>query len=494
MKITSKNFDSKTIKTQSWIIPVINDNKLLRAGKSLDTMSQHHLTKLLKLGDLPLQVGSTLVTYVPLNGEETRIILVQVGDPTKLTPMGFMRLVTEVAKTLKVLAIKSTFSVLNEIPVPERSGLWKLEQEILTVREAWYQIPQTGKAEPKAYSLEQYTLMNPAKETPKSIESTLTQAIATANGTDLTRDLGNAPPNICTPSYLANQAKSLGKEWKLKVDVLERAQLEKLGMGAFLAVTAGSHEPPKLIVAHYNNAPKGTKPIILVGKGITFDTGGVSLKPGLDMDEMKFDMCGAASVLGTLRALAEMKLPLHVIGIIPTCENMPDGKAARPGDVVTSLSGQTIEILNTDAEGRLILCDALTYAKRFEPETIIDVATLTGACVIALGHEAAGLYAHQLPLRLALEKAGEYSNDRVWPMPLWEDYQTSLKSRFADMGNIGGRAGGSITAACFLSRFTTGMNWAHLDIAGVANKSGPEKGATGRPVRLFCRYLIEQSQ
>lgn len=494
MKITSKIFDSKTIKTQSWIIPVVNDNKLLSVGKSLDTLCQRHITKLLKLGDLPAKIASTLVTYAPINGEETRIILVQVGDPSKITPMGFMNLVTKVAKSLKILAVKSTFSGLNEIPVPQRSSLWKLEQEILAIREAWYQIPQTGKAEPKAYALEHYTLMSPIKETPGAIETTLIQAIATANGTDLTRDLGNAPPNVCTPSYLADCAKSLGKQWKLKVDILDRPQLEKLGMGAFLAVTAGSHEPPKLIVAHYNQAPKGTKPIVLVGKGITFDTGGISLKPGLDMDEMKFDMCGAASVLGTLRALAEMKLPLHVIGIIPTCENMPDGKATRPGDVVTSLSGQTIEILNTDAEGRLILCDALTYAKRFEPEAIIDVATLTGACVIALGHEAAGLYANQLPLRLALEKAGEYSNDRVWPMPLWEEYQTSLKSRFADMGNIGGRAGGSITAACFLSRFTNEMNWAHLDIAGVANKSGPEKGGTGRPVRLFCRYLIEQSQ
>jgi leucyl aminopeptidase len=285
----------------------------------------------------------------------------------------------------------------------------------------------------------------------------------------------------------------LGKQWKLKVEVLEQAHMEKLGMGALLAVAAGSRQPPKLIVMHYAGAAKNQKPVVLVGKGITFDTGGISLKPAPEMDEMKFDMCGAASVFGTMRAVAEMKLPINLIGVIPTCENMPDGNATRPGDIVRSMSGQTIEILNTDAEGRLILCDALTYAEKFQPDTIIDVATLTGACVIALGHEAAGLFANDDKLCEKLKAAGDYTGDRAWPMPLWEEYQDGLKTNFADMANVAGRPGGSITAASFLARFTRKMRWAHLDIAGVAYKGGKDKGATGRPVKLFCRYLIQRS-
>jgi leucyl aminopeptidase len=310
----------------------------------------------------------------------------------------------------------------------------------------------------------------------------------------LTRDLGNLPANVCTPTYLAESAVKLAREWKLAVEVLERKDMEKLGMGTLLSVTKGSHQPPKLIVLRYAGAGARERPVVLVGKGITFDTGGISLKPAAEMDEMKFDMCGAASVLGTLRAVAELKLKLNVVGLVPTCENMPGGAATKPGDVVTSMSGQTVEILNTDAEGRLILADALTYAERFEPQAVVDIATLTGACIIALGHVCSGLFANKESLSQELQSAGAETWDRVWPLPLWDDYHEQLKSNFADFANIGGRPAGSVTAACFLSKFTRKYDWAHLDIAGTAWKSGREKGATGRPVPLLVHFLTKRAK
>jgi leucyl aminopeptidase len=300
------------------------------------------------------------------------------------------------------------------------------------------------------------------------------------------------PGNICTPSYLAEQATTLAQQYKLKAEVLERANMEKLGMGSLLSVANGSSQPPKFIVLQYRGGKADAKPIVLVGKGITFDTGGISLKPAPEMDEMKFDMCGAASVLGTMKALAAMKLPLNVVGIIPSTENMPGGRATKPGDIVTSMSGQTIEILNTDAEGRLILCDALSYAERFQPDAVIDIATLTGACVIALGHVASGVLANDDGLARDLLDCGQQAGDRAWQLPLWDDYQEQLKSNFADMANIGGRPAGTVTAACFLSRFTKAYRWAHLDIAGTAWKSGKEKGSTGRPVPLLTHYLLNR--
>jgi len=324
-------------------------------------------------------------------------------------------------------------------------------------------------------------------------ERGLEQGLAVAHGVGLARDLGNRPSNVCTPAHLADQARELAKRYRMKIQVLEREDMEKLGMGALLSVAHGSAQPPKLIVFEYRGAAKSDKPVVLVGKGITFDTGGISLKPAPEMDEMKFDMCGAASVLGTAKAVGEMKLPVNLVGIIPTTENMPGGRATKPGDVVTSMSGQTIEILNTDAEGRLILCDALSYAERFDPVAVIDIATLTGACVIALGHVASGLFANDDRLAGELLAAGNASCDRAWHMPLWEDYQEQLKSNFADFANIGGRPAGSVTAACFLARFAKKFKWAHLDIAGTAWKSGKEKGATGRPVPLLTQFLINRA-
>ena len=310
----------------------------------------------------------------------------------------------------------------------------------------------------------------------------------------LAKDLGNLPGNVCTPTYLADQARALAKEHSLSVQVLERQDMEKLGMGSFLSVAKGSDEPPKFIILQHKGGSKKDKPVVLVGKGITFDSGGISLKPGADMDEMKYDMSGAASVLGALKAAAMLSLPLNVVGLIPTCENLPSGRANKPGDIVTSMSGQTIEILNTDAEGRLILCDALTYAERYEPAAVVDIATLTGACVIALGHVATGVMANNDALARELIHAGETAYDRCWQLPLWDDYQEQLKSNFADMANIGGRPAGTITAACFLSRFTKKYDWAHLDIAGTAWKSGKDKGSTGRPVPLLVHFLATRAE
>jgi leucyl aminopeptidase len=329
-----------------------------------------------------------------------------------------------------------------------------------------------------------------AKDDAAALKTGLARGESIAEGVTMARELANRPGNYCTPTHLAEEAKALGKAFGMKVEVLERKQLEKLGMGSFLAVAQGSEEPPKFIVAHYQGGAKGAAPVVLVGKGITFDTGGISIKPSGEMDEMKFDMGGAASVIGTLRAVAGMKAKVNLIGVIPSCENMPDGRAVKPGDVVTSMSGQTIEVLNTDAEGRLILCDALTYVERFKPAAVVDIATLTGACVVALGHHRSGLFSADDALAAELQAAGDAALDPAWRMPLDEEYDEALKSNFADMGNVGGRAGGAITAAKFLQRFTGKLTWAHLDIAGSAWKSGASKGATGRPVALLTHFVL----
>jgi len=314
-----------------------------------------------------------------------------------------------------------------------------------------------------------------------------------AAGVSLAKDLGNLPGNICTPEYLAGQARSLGRRSpNLHVRVLTEQQMKTLGMGALLSVSRGSRQPAKLIVMEYRGGKTGEKPVVLVGKGLTFDAGGISLKPAAAMDEMKYDMCGGASVLGTLTACTQLQLPINVIGLVPASENLPDGDANKPGDIVTSMSGQTIEVLNTDAEGRLILCDTLTYAERYKPAAVIDIATLTGACVVALGAPASGLMSNDDALADEVLAAGLNAGDRAWRLPLWDDYQEQLDSNFADMANIGGKGAGAITAACFLSRFTKKYRWAHLDIAGSAWKTGPEKGATGRPVPLLTQFLLER--
>ena len=366
------------------------------------------------------------------------------------------------------------------------------EALVTAAHDATYVYRHTKPSAPSASLMNKFSLVCD-KLTSRAVQRGLARGQAVANGVELARECANRPANHCTPSYLADQAKKLAKDHDLKLEVLDRKAVEKLGMGSFLAVAQGSEEPLRFIVARYDGAPKTQAPVVLVGKGITFDTGGISIKPAADMDEMKYDMGGAASVLGTLRAIAELKPKLNLVCIIPTCENMPSGRAVKPGDVVTSLSGQTIEILNTDAEGRLILCDALTYAERFKPAVVVDVATLTGACVIALGNHNSGLFTADDALAEQLLAASRESLDPAWRMPLDEEYDEALKSNFADMGNVGGRAGGAITAAMFLRRFTGKYRWAHLDIAGTAWKSGAAKGSTGRPVPLLTHFVLSQA-
>ncbi len=438
--------------------------------------------------DLALKHGKALYLHRVPGVKASRVaVAVAANDSTKSVKSALLNgLAMLKSQGIKHLAVL--------IAGPSGSQSARAEVLACAVGEIHYHYNTTKPSAPAAAPLSKVTLLVSSKAQAASAASGFSQGAAIANGVALARELANRPGNHCTPSDLADEAQRLGKTHGLKVEVFDRKAIEKLGMGSFLAVAQGSAQPPRFIVMHYSGAGRKDAPTVLVGKGITFDTGGISLKPGEGMDEMKFDMGGAASVLGTLRAVAELKPAINLIGIIAAAENMPGGKAVKPGDVVTSLSGQTIEILNTDAEGRLILCDALTYAERFKPASVVDIATLTGACVVALGGVRSGLFSNDAVLAEELLAAGEASLDPCWQMPLDDEYEEALKSNFADVANIGGRAGGAITAAKFLSRFTKGMRWAHLDIAGTAWKSGAAKGSTGRPVGLLTHFVLSQAK
>ena len=489
MEFSIKTLSPETAETGCVVLGVYAEKELTPPAQRVDQRAKGALRA--ALDDLPAKVGSTLLLRALPNVAAQRVLLVSLGARKEFGETQYRDAVRGAASALRELAAKEAALFLVDLKLDARPISWNVRQAVLNTREAFYRFDELkSQKKSPAPALADLTLpLSPEAE----LRQALAEAEATADGADLARTLGNLPSNICTPSYLADQAKKLGRDYKLDVEVLERKDIEKLGMGAFLAVTKASREPPKLIVLRYDGAAKSKKPLAFVGKGITFDTGGISLKPAAEMDEMKFDMSGAGSVLGAIRALAGMKAPVNVVGIIPTCENMPGGAAIKPGDVVTTLSGQTVEILNTDAEGRLILCDALTYAERFKPEAVVNVATLTGACVIALGHVATGLFSNDQKLADELREAADDAWDRVWQMPLWEEYQEQLRSNFADFANIGGRPGGSITAASFLARFTREQRWAHLDIAGTAWKSGREKGSTGRPVPLLVRFALRHA-
>ncbi len=467
---------------------------LTRAAQQSDRAAHGALRKVLGEGDLAGTPGSTLLLRRVAGIAAERVLLVGLGERGGFGESAYIEAVRGAGRALHELGAKDAVFCLAELTPGERSHAWSVRRAVLGLRDVFYRFDElkTQKKAPRP-ALAAVTIAAPDGEPAGELARAVAEAAATADGMALARTLGNLPANICTPTRLADEAKQLARKYKMHLQVLERRDMERLGMGALLGVTQGSHQPPKLIVLRYQGGPKGRKPVVFVGKGITFDTGGISLKPSGEMDEMKFDMSGAASVLGTLRALAGMKAPVNAIGVVPACENMPGGAATKPGDVLTSLSGQTVEVLNTDAEGRLILCDALTYCERFEPEVVVDIATLTGACVIALGHVATGLFANDQRLADRLREAADDAWDRVWQMPLWDDYQEQLRSNFADMANIGGRPAGSVTAACFLARFTKKLRWAHLDIAGTAWKSGREKGSTGRPVPLLVRFALRQA-
>lgn len=474
------------------IIGIYEDQVLSSAATSINQLNQGMITQLIERGDIKGKNAETLlINYIP-DGTIERILLLGFGKKTKVTPKLYRKALVSAVSAIKKTNIKSACCSLLDIEVINRDEQWKTKQIIEIFNDAIYQFTETT-SKPSAKTKLESLAIQVSKQTQTLAEIGLQQGIAIAQGIEFTKFISDLPGNICTPSYLAEQANKLANNNdKLKVEILEEHDIEALGMGSFLSVSRGSRQAAKLIVLNYQGNTADTKPIVLVGKGLTFDAGGISLKPSAAMDEMKYDMCGGASVLGTLKAVAEMDLKINVVGIIPSSENLPDGDANKPGDVVTSMSGLTIEILNTDAEGRLILCDALTYAKKFNPEVVIDLATLTGACIIALGRVPSAILANDDELCKDLIHAGETACDSLWRLPLWEEYQEQLKSSFADLANIGGRDAGTITAACFLSRFTEDYRWAHLDIAGTAWHTGANKGATGRPVALLSQYLIDQ--
>ncbi|MEY4590395.1 MAG: hypothetical protein RL497_2471 [Pseudomonadota bacterium] len=491
MELSAKPLPLQTTKTGCAVVAVFADKTFSEDFKRLDSTSQEAITRLINAGDFVFKSGQLAWISTPPKAAYQRVLLVCLGaSASTLSLKDYTSSVQSVARALSSRPVGNAVLYLNGIEGAEGvsardMGFWAAE----AFSKQAYHYSTTKKPKEGVHALKSLQLSLP-KTPAKAAQQGLSQGEAVGHGINLARQLGNLPGNICTPTFLASEAERLSKTDKnFSIKVLDEKAMSKLGMGSLLAVARGSAEPPQLIVLEYKG--KASKqPHVLVGKGVTFDTGGISLKPGAGMDEMKFDMCGAASVLGTLAALSQMQAAVHVVGIIATVENMPGSRATKPGDVVTSMSGQTIEILNTDAEGRLILCDALTYAERLNPKTVVDIATLTGACVVALGHHASGVFSNNQPLADALLKAGEAAQDRAWQMPLWDEYQKGLDSNFADIANIGGREGGSITAACFLSRFTKAYTWAHLDIAGTAWHSGSNKGATGRPVGLLVNYLL----
>ncbi len=496
MEFSIKNTSAAKELSDCIIVGVYESHQLSVAAQAIDLASNGFISKVIERGDMDGKLEATLLLHDVPGLICERVQLVGLGKAEDFTEKQYCKAVKASVKALEKSGASHVTSFLAELPVKALGIRRKVAYLTEATLDATYKFDAIKRKEVKSApkkAITQLTIHVELSSEKQQAEAGLSDAQALAAGVSLAKDLGNLPPNVCTPTYLATQALLLAKTYNFKVEVLEREALQKLGMGSFLGVSQGSEEPPKFIVMHYLKGKKQQKPVVLVGKGITFDTGGISLKPGSEMDEMKYDMCGAASVLGTFKAIAAMDLPLNVIGVIPTCENMPDGRAVRPGDVLTSMSGLTIEVLNTDAEGRLILCDALTYAERFEPSAVVDIATLTGACVIALGHHATGLFSNNDALAQELLQAGETALDRAWHMPMWDDYQPLLDSNFADMANIGGRAAGSITAACFLSRFAKKYHWAHLDIAGTAWKSGKEKGGTGRPVPLLTEFLVARA-
>lgn len=473
------------------VLPVFSEGKSTHAAATFGLNGL--IESLYQQGDFLGKVGQTLMLHFVAQLDCPRLLLVGFGEAEKLTEKNYLSSLQAMAKALDNSGATVLLNTVHQVTANERQADWALYQNTLQLQRSFYDYAHASRGEhtPKSPKLNQVTFMAEASQ---PHQQAIQQGQATAMGMALTQELANMPSNFCTPAFLAESAQQLAQRGEFAITVLEREQMIEMGMGSFMAVAQGSETPPKMICLHYQGTDQNQAPIALVGKGVTFDTGGISLKPGASMDEMKYDMCGAATVLGVFEALADLRPAINVVGIIPATENMPSGKAIKPGDVVTSLSGQTIEILNTDAEGRLILCDALTYVQQtYQPGLVIDIATLTGACIIALGNHVSGLLGNDQTLVNDLLNAGKTTYDRFWQLPLGEEWDEQLKSNFADMANIGGREGGTITAAQFLARFTKQVKWAHLDIAGTAWQSGSNKGATGRPVPALVEFIMQQA-
>ncbi|MGL5336286.1 MAG: leucyl aminopeptidase [Enterovibrio sp.] len=478
------------------VVGVFEPRRLSSAAEQLDKISNGYISNLLRRGDLEGKAGQVLLLHHVPHILAERVLLVGCGKERELGERQYKEIIKKTITTLNDTGSMEASCFLSELHVKGQDIYWNIRQAIESTEEELYTFNHFKSVKPEIRRpLRKLTLNVPTRRELAIGERAIAHGLAVAQGVSSCCDLANMPPNIATPAYLAEQAQLLAKESELiQCQVIGEQEMKEIGMHSYLAVSAGSHNEAKMSILSYQGDPDAAaKPIVLIGKGLTFDSGGISIKPAANMDEMKYDMCGAAAVFGVMKALAQLKLPLNVIGVLAGCENMPGGGAYRPGDILTTLSGQTVEVLNTDAEGRLVLCDALTYAERFEPECVIDIATLTGACVVALSHHISGLMANHNPLAHELVNASEQAFDRAWRLPMTDDYQDQIKSPFADMSNIGGPGGGAITAGCFLSRFAKKFNWAHLDIAGTAWRSGKNKGATGRPVPLLVQFLLNRA-
>ncbi len=478
-----------SVATDCVVVGAFADGSLSPAAQAIDTASDGRIGALIARGDASGKTGRTALMHDLPGIAAPRVLVVGLGERDKFGTAQYLKAVGDAARALRTGPVASALFTLAEVPVKERDSAWNIRQAIVAASHACYRYTATLGAKSKKREETGLKSMAIAGDDAQA----LAQGKAIAAGVAFSRELGNLPPNICNPAYLAQQAQEFtGRFPQAECDVLDRDAMDALGMGSLLAVARGSANAPRMVIMKWNNGGSA-KPYVLVGKGITFDTGGINLKVQGGVEEMKYDMCGAATVMGTFVAAVGMQLPINLVVIVPAVENMPDGDSYRPSDVITSMSGKTIEVGNTDAEGRLILCDALTYAQRFEPAALVDVATLTGACVVALGKFASGLMSKHDDLSNELLAAGETTFDRAWRLPLWDEYQSLLESSFADVYNIGGRWAGAITAGCFLARFAEGQRWAHLDIAGVANDEGKRGMATGRPVGLLSQWLLDRA-
>jgi leucyl aminopeptidase len=477
------------------VVGVFEPRRLTPVAEQLDIISEGYISNLLRRGDLEGQAGQMLLLHHVPNVLSERVLLVGCGKERELDERQYKQIIAKTIKTLNETGAMEAVSFLTELHVKGRDTYWKIRQAVEATQDALYTFLQlkTKKGELRR-PIRKIVFNVPTRRELPIGERALGHGLAVAVGMKTTKDVANMPPNICNPAYLLAQAQILAATYEnMHVSSVNEKQMQDLGMNSYLAVGRGSANESIMTIMEHKGGPVGQAPIVLVGKGLTFDSGGISIKPGEAMDEMKYDMGGAAGVLGTMHTISELNLPLNIVGILAGCENMPDANAYRPGDILTTMSGQTVEVLNTDAEGRLVLCDALTYVERFDPELVVDVATLTGACVIALGKHASAVMSNHNPLAHELLNASEQSGDKAWRLPLWDEYQEQIESPFADMSNLGGRPAGAITAACFLSRFTRKYNWAHMDIAGTAWVSGKHKGATGRPVPLLSQFLMTRA-
>lgn len=495
MKISIQTAQSSKQNKSCLMVGIYQDGTLTPAAAEIDKVSKGFLTKLYKQGAIEGKIGQALPIFNTPAGDYEQILLVGCGNSKGISAGDYRKMINAAIKTFHQGKTAQAICYLTQVKVNDGDLAWKVKQLAEVTGDSIYHF-DLFKSEKEERKIDQSLIIQlDDNKQQKEAALALSQGQAIANGVALTKNLGNLPSNVCTPTFLAEQAKELGKLYSsVSVKVLNEKEMHKLGMGGILGVSQGSAEEAKLITIEYKGHKKSA-PVALVGKGITFDTGGNSIKPADSMVGMKYDMCGAATVIGVIRAIAELKLPVNVVGVIPAVENMPGGTAYKPEDILTSMAGITIEVISTDAEGRVILADALTYTERFNPDVVIDIATLTGAVVIALGHHATGLVSNNEELAADLLKAGKKSHDRAWELPMWDEYQEQIKSPFADIANTGGRSGGTITAACFLSRFAKKFKWAHLDVAGTAAMmmGTAERKATGRPVPMLVQYLIDRA-